>query len=1191
MAKQLIAQRYELDINDNKSNLIGQGGMGTVFMGHDTSTHEPVAVKELKREIIQHDPDIVRRFEMEGEALRRLNHPNIVKMLAAEACDDTHYLVMEYVAGGSLRDILNNENNLSIQRILYIALDLADALTRAHRLKILHRDIKPANVLIAEDGTPRLTDFGMARVQDVHVTQSGMIVGTLSYLSPEALHGEDIDDRSDIWAFGVMLFEMLTGERPFPETNPGALITSIMTKAVPDLETLRPDAPTALVDLVYRMLKKDVHARIPSVRLIGAELESIIRGDTSSIQPVASADTDGRFITPTPTTASSQVRQSKIVASSNIPQPPTAFVGREAELSELATLINDESIRLITLLGTGGIGKTRIAIETASRHQTEFRDGIYYVPLAPLTTPDHIVTTIADNINFTFGGSDSPTDELLSYLVEKNMLLVLDNFEHLSESAGLLADMIEAAPRLTILVTSRERLRLRGEHIFEIDGMILPRRNVDVGQLQEYPATQLFLQSAHRVAPDFEIADDNVNEVAQIIRLVQGLPLGIELAAAWIEMLPVEEIVQEIESSLDFLETDLRDVPERHRSIRAVFEYSWNLMTPDERDIFLNLTVFRGGFEREAAQKVTGASLRNLTSLVNKSLLVRMPSGRYQAHKILRQYAIERWDDETQRAKIAGQHASYYSTYMAKVNELFNSPKEQDAVESIEIELENVRAAWDFAVTHQMWAEIDKSIHTLLLFFQARSMLTDGITTFGNLADLLESKGLVDNVCYHRARLRQVWLMSRQGNYEKVYQVSESVYHYFLEQGNDDETCYALNMMSYAMMMLGLYDDARDLANKALVYAVDPHTGVIAPWFFSMGNLGYAEYLCGNLQEAKRIYEETNTLSRTLNYSPIGLAYGINNLGETERNLGNLERAEELFAEAYDIFKRFKNRRGMAFAINNLGGVMFLLGNIHGANEKFKKSYQLHREVGDMTGTAHSLSALGNNASAEGLYDEAKVYYQDALQIRRGLGNQRGVADSLNDLAMVAMSRYDLDEATRFADEGLEIREAIGDKQGLTISKATKSLIYLAQEDYDPAEQYIQEALVLARETDNRFALSQSLSGMALVHIKNGNYDEAQIAIIEGLQIAQQYGSLFLMLMALTIYSFWLYHVNEKEYALAIITQVSLYPANYLMIMEKKASMVHQMLIKELDNDTIQRAEEAGRQMILDDVIAEIIQG
>jgi serine/threonine protein kinase len=572
----LINRRFQVALDD-KSAFIGQGGVGSVYRGLDTTTQQPVAVKILKRELVAHDPEMVKRFEVEGEALRQLNHPNIVKMLGADDVDGVHYLVMEYVAGGSLRDLLEKHAKLTIQRTLYIALDVADALTRAHRLRILHRDIKPDNVLMAEDGTPRLTDFGMARMKgEPQITQDGAIVGTLAYLAPEVFQGEVPDERADIWAFGVMLWEMLVGQRPYHYSQPAQLINAILTEPLPDLEKAHPELPTALVDLIYRMLSKEHAARIPSVRLIGAELEALIRGDrTTSLQAVVKVeDSTGRFDISTgefPKVPTS----STIKAPNNLPNQPTPFVGRERELDDLQKLI-DSKANIITLNGSGGIGKTRIAVALAEKQLPYFHDGVYFVPFAPIEKAEYILPTIAEAIQFTYGTNDGKQD-LVNYLCEKKMLLVFDNFEHLANEAGLVSDIVQAAPNVTIIVTSRERLRLRGEQVYEVDGMNLPTKKDETPEkLSELPAVKLFTLSARRVMPDFELdSKETVQDVAQVIRLVGGLPLGIELAATWLEALPLSEIVTEIERSLDFLETDLRDVPERHRSIRAVFDYSW----------------------------------------------------------------------------------------------------------------------------------------------------------------------------------------------------------------------------------------------------------------------------------------------------------------------------------------------------------------------------------------------------------------------------------------------------------------------------------------------------------------------------------------------------------------------------------------------------------------------------------------
>lgn len=271
---QIIAGRYELN------EVVGQGGMATVYRGRDLQTGEVVAIKLLKREVVKHDPGLTERFTREGEALRMLNHPHIVKAYGMVEENGQHYAIMEYVSGGDLKTLLENEEKLPIKRVLEIALDLSDALTRAHRLRIVHRDIKPANVLLAADGSPRLTDFGIARVGDSAITQTGDMMGTLAYLSPEGCVGEVLDVRTDIWSFGIMLYEMLAGRRPFDDRDgsQAALLLSILSQPIPPLADYCPDAPPALIQLIERMLAKDRDERLQSVRQIGAYLEDLLAG-------------------------------------------------------------------------------------------------------------------------------------------------------------------------------------------------------------------------------------------------------------------------------------------------------------------------------------------------------------------------------------------------------------------------------------------------------------------------------------------------------------------------------------------------------------------------------------------------------------------------------------------------------------------------------------------------------------------------------------------------------------------------------------------------------------------------------------------------------------------------------------------------------------------------------------------------
>ena len=449
----VIVGHYEVQ------DLLSIGGMGEVYRGTDSLTHQPVAIKLLRPEMIAKDPELVERFSREAEALRQLNHPNIVKVLATVEENNQHYIIMEFMSAGSLRDVLARQGRLTVARTLDIALDLSDALTRAHRLKIIHRDLKPANVLIADDGSPRLTDFGVALIgTKERVTESGISVGTPDYMSPEALTGEVVDARADIWGFGVMLFEMLTGQRPFKGTTLASVAASIMTQPTPDLEALCPDCPVGFVDLVYRMLAKDPQQRINSVRIVGAELEAISRSPrlpASQGTPRQSGlDESTLFAERTPTEAPSVPH--------NLPVQPTAFVGREGELHDLATLLASADVRLVTILGPGGMGKTRLAIETAKAHFQTFPQGVFFVSLAPLSTPDGMVSTIAEAVRFEFRVGTDPRQQLLGFLHAKRILLVLDNFEHLLSGVDIVSDILQSAADVKMIVTTLIQARLAG---------------------------------------------------------------------------------------------------------------------------------------------------------------------------------------------------------------------------------------------------------------------------------------------------------------------------------------------------------------------------------------------------------------------------------------------------------------------------------------------------------------------------------------------------------------------------------------------------------------------------------------------------------------------------------------------------------------------------------------------------------
>ena len=938
--------------------LIGQGGMGEVYLGRDVTTGEPVAIKRLKPELLTADPDLVTRFVQEGEALRQLHHPNIVRMLAAANHNHTHYLILEYVAGGSLHDHLEKHGPLPIPRVLTIALDLADALTRAHRLNIIHRDLKPANVLLADDGTPRLTDFGTARLlQNDGLTQSGMLVGTIAYLSPEACSGEKLDARTDIWAFGALLFEMLTGRAPFQGSNIAATLKAILTEPTPDLHRLRPDVSDALADLIYRMLAKDRQQRLPSIRLAAAELEAMLNdtargraGDTARVRHGDAATELHPFAASPPLPiAPSSTRPH------NLPTNTTPFVGREVELANLAQLLADPQVRLVTITGPGGMGKTSLALAAAAKQlestsgHTTFPHGLYFVPLAALSDVDAIVSAIAEAIGFTFYEGAPPEQQLLDTLREKQLLLILDNFEHLLEGATLVDSLLQTAPGVKLLATSRERLNRQSEHLLRLAGMDFPDWETPE-DAAAYSAVQLFLQSARRVQPDYTLTGLDLAPIARICRLVQGLPLGIVLAAAWLELLSAAEIAQEINQGLDFLETDMADVPERQRSIRAVFDYSWRLLTPAEQTIFPRLSVFRGGFSREAAQAITGASLRTLLALVNKSLLHRTPEGRFEIHELLRQYAA---DHLTDAAATHEQHSQFYLTFLHQREAALERAGQLQALQEIDLERENARVAWEWAVEQEAWARLGQALPALMTYLHYRGRYPEGVTM---------SRHLTQKLAPLPTSLERDSLLIRG-------LIGQASFTHTLGQAAESEM-----LQKQALALLeGLPSQEIDLRSlRAFVLG----SVAAAPWVITERQLalGYAE-------ESLALYRALGDLSGEAQIlALLTFVLSVHQEHATAQQRGQ---------QALTLFRQLGDQYGLMNTLHKLS-----IATLDAAARRpyLEESLTIAERLGDTGGASRALFNLSLDESVAGQFAAALTLVERSLTLAHDLGNRQDMA-------------------------------------------------------------------------------------------------------------------------------------------------------------------------------------------------------
>ncbi len=445
----MIQNRYQVETT------IGSGGMGTVYRCLDTQTNEKVALKELNREAVRQDPALLERFAREGEALKLVAHPNIVQVKGTFTENDTHYLVMEYVPGGSLKDLVEREEPISIKRVLEISLGICDALTRAHYMGIVHRDIKPANVLIDLDGSPRLTDFGIALMVDREtITKTDSVVGTLEYIPPEILKGEPTDLGADMWSLGVLIYEMLTSQRPFiSDGSMAATMMAIISQPVPDLHKLRPETPDELVNLVMRLLDKDHTQRPAQIRQIGLEIDTLLRAlhGHKNLAAARFAENDSLLLPH---------------QQDNLPEGCENITGRDRELEVINDLFNQRDKRLITIVGPVETGKTALALAAASHEKARFPHGTWFVELGACKTVSDAVAAISAVVNLPQKNVIS-LQALQDFLKYKTLLLVLDHCQQIEMIDKIIQRILDSAPGVRCIVTSRQALDLPDETVLD----------------------------------------------------------------------------------------------------------------------------------------------------------------------------------------------------------------------------------------------------------------------------------------------------------------------------------------------------------------------------------------------------------------------------------------------------------------------------------------------------------------------------------------------------------------------------------------------------------------------------------------------------------------------------------------------------------------------------------------------------
>ncbi len=666
----------------------------------------------------------------------------------------------------------------------------------------------------------------------------------------------------------------------------------------------------------------------------------------------------------------------------NLPISPTPLVGREHELNVITKQLLEPACRLLTLTGPGGIGKTRLSIEVARQLETHFADGVYFISLAGIGTPDSMLSAIADLLGLGFSGPADPIVQLANFLGKKQILLVFDNMEHLLSGGSLLGEILQQTQHVKMIVTSREQLRLQWEWLFEVQGLPIPEET-DSQVLENNSAIQLFIQRARQASQSFSLEAEDTAALVSICKLVGGLPLAIELAASWVRILSCREIMQELEKSLDFLETRKLDVPLRHRSIKTVFDHSWKLLTDDERSLLMKLSVFQGGFTREAANAATGTSLSLLSSLVDKSLLRHSKNpDRYDLHELVRQYAFTRLQSHPSEEELASEkYAEHYANWISSLEVPFKSALQPQTSHQIRMEMCNWHCSWDWAVQHQRLDLLRKMTPCLNWYFEVHGYYDEALSAFKPAVDSLRAKGapatlksaaeksafalLVDSVG---------WFEFRTGNFECAIPLLAESLEIAREYDDPEVMYYIHGNWGYLSLMTGEVSEAGRLTIESLRYGQ-----MLTPWHVAIPKsvLGIVAYQQGNLNEAYQKLNESLKIWRPVG-DPRGLVFCMLYMGMTALALQDLTVTRSILLESNQIAEANMDRWAYAFGLDMLGMVALAQGQNEEALEYFQHSIALSKEIGDQLNGTQTMIHMGQAYAALRHENEAKRVFLEA---------------------------------------------------------------------------------------------------------------------------------------------------------------------------------------------------------------------
>jgi len=760
----------------------------------------------------------------------------------------------------------------------------------------------------------------------------------------------------------------------------------------------------------------------------------------------------------------------------NLPPQPTPFIGRKKELKELSELLADPRTRLISVTGPGGTGKTRLALQAGLGGVHNFLNGVFFVPLESLSSPESLPTVIGSALGLSFQGTVPLQNQLIDHLRDREILLILDNFEHILDGANLVAEILAQAPWVKILTTSRQRLSLQEERIFRLSGLECPEGSQEAWRT--YEAVRLFIEAGQRILYNFSPGEDEKSAALRICRMLEGMPLGIELAAAWVDRLSIGEIASAIEANLGRIATGLRNVPERHRSLEAVFEHSWSLLTDEERRALGRISIFRGGFTSQGAESVAEVSWATLNSLVDKSLLQTTAltdgSWRYRMHELVRQLAHEKLSDKNEEQSLRENHLAYFLDFCERAAPELAEADQSVGVERIEREYRNLLEALDWSISHEAFRLSGlRMANSLVQFWEMRGYFREGLDKLRAILSLPWTIPAEERV---EALVSTGRLAFLSGELELSCSIYKESIRLCKDAQNAAGLLDSLNGLVAVLTDQGEYNQAAHIGNEALAQA--RQAGEPDKLALAANNLGLLGWYQGDYPGARRYLEESLAVRRQMGHQ-LGIGYALNNLALVALDEGETARAQRLLEESLTIRRAIGDRRGTAFVLGNLGIIAQVRGDFKKASELFDEDLAIRRELEDRRYIAHTLCNLGAALQAMGDYARARACFDEGLSIASRLEDpvilaliSRGLGSLLSDLGEFKAARLHLEEAVN-----LEREMGSGRSLGMALEKMGK--LAFQMEDLDLAQSILEEACDLF--TDMHY-----LMGMVKTHSSLG---------------------------------------------------------------------------------------------------------